>query len=249
MSATNPQRVNSHESRGNVSQTVTRFVDAVEDLAVELDAPDSVVNEFVDAGDELAELVEETAQTVEQNVDDIKSNAGDIEGEAERRSAEIEGCHHRISNVEDEIDDLETTGARTADTSDSDSKGVDDETTALERVCALPEHVVEDNLTANQHRARSIARRIEEYGRSVPAGVAITSSRIKRVLTAQEDTTIHRQTVSRVADFLERFGDGSVQIKETRGGKTTVVFDNEIVDAVTSVVTDNTGTGVTPATI
>jgi chemotaxis regulatin CheY-phosphate phosphatase CheZ len=249
MSAINPQRVNSHESRGNVSQTVTRFVDAVEDLAVELDAPDSVVNEFVDAGDELAELVEETAQTVEQNVDDIKSNAGDIEGEAERRSAEIEGCHHRISNVEDEIDDLETTGARTADTSDSDSKGVDDETTALERVCALPEHVVEDNLTANQHRARSIARRIEEYGRSVPAGVAITSSRIKRVLTAQEDTTIHRQTVSRVADFLERFGDGSVQIKETRGGKTTVVFDNEIVDAVTSVVTDNTGTGVTPATI
>lgn len=249
MSATNPQRVNSHESRGNVSQTVTRFVDAVEDLAVELDAPDSVVNEFVDAGDELAELVEETAQTVEQNVDDIKSNAGDIEGEAERRSAEIEGCHHRISNVEDEIDDLETTGARTADTSDSDSKGVDDETTALERVCALPEHVVEDNLTANQHRARSIARRIEEYGRSVPAGVAITSSRIKRVLTAQEDTTIHRQTVSRVADFLERFGDGSVQIKETRGGKTTVVFDNEIVDAVTSVVTDNTGTGVTPAII
>lgn len=249
MSATNPQRVNSHESRGNVSQTVTRFVDAVEDLAVELDAPDSVLNEFVDAGDELAELVEETAQTVEQNVDDIKSNAGDIEDEAERRSAEVEGCHHRISNVEDEIDDLETTGARAADTSDSDSKGVDDETTALERVCALPEHVVEDNLTANQHRARSIARRIEEYGRSVPAGVAITSSRIKRVLTAQEDTTIHRQTVSRVADFLERFGDGGVQIKETRGGKTTVVFDDEIVDAVTSVVTDDTDTGVTPATI
>jgi hypothetical protein len=48
---------------------------------------------------------------------------------------------------------------------------------------------------------------------------------------------------------LKRFGDGGVKIKETRGGKTTVVFDEQLADDVTGVVTDNSRDGVTPAVI
>jgi chromosome segregation ATPase len=256
MSKTNPQRFNSHATRGNASQTIARFVDSVEDLAVELDAPDRVISEFVDAGEEMAQLVQETAEQVEDNAEQVEDNADEteelhdrIDSVDEQHGSNIEGCHSRITTVEDEIDELEARKPREADSSVDEPQSVDGETTALERVCGLPEHVVEDNLTANQQRARSVARRIEEYGRKVPAGVAITSSRIKRVLTAQEDTTIHRQTVSRVADFLERFGDGAVQIKETKGGKTTVVFDEQLVDAVTGVVTEQEASSVTPTAV
>jgi hypothetical protein len=55
--------------------------------------------------------------------------------------------------------------------------------------------------------------------------------------------------VKRVADFLERFGDGDVKVKQTRGGETTVVFEEQLVEDVTTVVTANTDDGVTPAVI
>lgn len=43
--------------------------------------------------------------------------------------------------------------------------------------------------------ARSIARRTVEYGKSVPAGIAITPTRIRDILSGLEDKRIHRQTV------------------------------------------------------
>jgi len=191
----------------------------------------------------LEEIVEQQQSTIDEQqstIDDLEEQLSEHQQHSGKERAELSS---RISDVE------EASNGGDGETSPSDGKGADEETTPLERICALPEHVVSDNLTANQQRARSVARRIDEYGKSVPAGIAITSSRIKRVLTAQEDSTIHRQTVKRVANFLKQFGDGSVKIKETRGGKTTVVFDEKLVDDVTAVVTDNTDSGVTATTI
>ena len=197
---------------------------------------DDVIEQLINRIDELEATVDEQADTI----DDLEEQLSEHQQHSGKERAEL---NQRVSDVEADSDGGE------GETSPSDGKGVDDDSTPLERICALPEHVVSDNLTANQQRARSVARRIDEYGKSVPAGIAITSSRIKRVLTAQEDSTIHRQTVKRVANFLEKFGDGSVKIKETRGGKTTVVFDEKLVDDVTAVVTDNTDSGVTATTI
>jgi|APHM01.1.fsa_nt_gi hypothetical protein len=121
--------------------------------------------------------------------------------------------------------------------------------TALEQVCALPEETAMNSLSANQKRARSVARRVDEYGKSVPAGIAITSTRIRDILSGLEDKRVHRQTVQRVADFLKRFGDGHIDRKQTRGGKNVVVFSDSIVEAITSVVTGEKDPGVTPAVI
>jgi chromosome segregation ATPase len=206
--------------------------------------------------DELTQIIEQQAEQIEQQaeqidelieqnqhqqaeIDELKEQ---IEQETDRRSAEIEGCHSRISGLEQDIEGSK--GGESDDKTDSQQPE-----TALERICALPEHVVDDNLTQNQKRARSVARRIDEYGKKVPAGIAVTSSRIKRVLTAQEDKKIHRQTVSRVADFLKRFGDSDVEVTETRSGETTVVFDEQLVDRVTAVVTETEPNTVTPAVI
>jgi hypothetical protein len=183
------------------------------------------------------ELQDELSEVRDQLASQAKRNAED---------------RRRVSELEDEIDNIDDTDASdtsTEQSSSSESEGTDGESTALEQVCALPDDVATENLTANQKRARSIASRIKDYGKSVPAGVAITSSRIRDILSGLEDKRVHRQTVQRVADFLKRFGDGHIERKSTRGGKDVVVFSESIVESVTAVVTDSEDTGVTGTVI
>jgi hypothetical protein len=90
---------------------------------------------------------------------------------------------------------------------------------------------------------------IETYGRSVPAGVALSFSRLRDVLTAQKDSRAHYQTVRRVAEFLSEFGEDGVRISETRGGKTVVVFTESLVERLTDVVTSETTPTASPVLI
>jgi DNA repair exonuclease SbcCD ATPase subunit len=181
----------------------------------------------------------------------VKSELADVREDIStisRRNAETRKKQdERITELEDNADtdtsNCETSGS---DNDVSNSKGSDGQCTALEQVCALSEDESQEHLTANQKRSRSIAKRIDEYGKSVPAGIAITSSRMRDVLSGLEDKRIHRQTIQRVMDFLERFGDEHVNKKETRGGKTVVVFSESVVERVTSVVTQSESTTVTP---
>jgi len=132
--------------------------------------------------------------------------------------------------------------ASESDNDESNPNGSDGKSTALEQVCALTDDESEKHLTANQKRARSIAKRVDEYSKSVPAGRAITSTRMRDILSGLEDKRIHRQTIQRVMDFLERLGDGEINKKQTRSGKTVVVFS----ERVTSVVTQSESSTVTP---
>jgi hypothetical protein len=54
--------------------------------------------------------------------------------------------------------------------------------TPLERICALPEHVADRELTANQERARFIAKDVRDYAEKAPAGLVVDSRAIKRVV-------------------------------------------------------------------
>jgi len=99
-------------------------------------------------------------------------------------------------------------------------------------VIRVPEHLVKESLTANQQRARFVAKDIHEYTQSVPAGRAIRSSQLRQVLTAGEDGQIYTETVSRVIRFLDELGDDAVQIRETQRGERVVVFDDTFVNRV-----------------
>jgi len=244
MSQSNPQsnQCYSPDDRGNVSQTVERFVDAVDDLATALDAPESVTNEFVDAGEDLADIVEETAQQSKENGERIENNTETIEDEKDRRSAEIEGCHNRLSRLDDKIDE-EPDSPTTNPTPDGSKTTIQEPETALEDVASIPEHLVDDSLTANQRRARFVAIDVEEYSRSVPAGRAIKSSELRRILSAGTDETIYNQTVSRVIDYLDELGGDDVKIRETRSGERAVIFEDDLVERLNhhignGVVTD-----------
>ncbi|CCC41950.1 uncharacterized protein Hqrw_5078 (plasmid) [Haloquadratum walsbyi C23] len=190
-----------------------------------------------------------------QTIDSLESEISDIRDQLATRAKsdaidkkQISEQEERISELEDKTDDSETSKDQSS-TSDSEGEDTNTQSTALEQVVALPDDVATENLTSNQKRARSIARRIDEYGKSVPAGIAITSTRIRDILSGLEDKRIHRQTVQRVADFLKRFGDCEIDTKETRGGKDVVVFSESVVEDITSVVTGTKDLGVTPAII
>jgi outer membrane murein-binding lipoprotein Lpp len=193
-------------------------------------------------------------------IDKLENEISEIRDELATRAERNAKARRRISKQEERIEDLEAKVENTESCTDSgqnesskdqcsasDSEGEDSETTSLEQVASLPDEVANDSLTSNQKRARKIARRIDEYGKSVPAGHAITSTRIRDILSGLEDKRIHRQTVQRVADFLKRFGGDHVERKQTRGGKDVVVFSESVVKDITSVVTGDKDLGVTPA--
>ncbi len=212
-----------------MTQIIEEQQKQIEELTEQNQQQQEQIEELTEQNQQQQEQIEELTEQNQQQQEQIEELEEKIEEETDRRSAEIEGTHCRISRVEEEIEE-ETPTPQPEETDTQEPE------TALESVCSLPEETAEENLTANQQRARFVAKDISDYGRKVPAGIAIKSSEIRRVLTAAEEGSIHTQTVSRVIEFLDRFGDSEVNEKKTRSGETTVVFTEEIVDRITEVV-------------
>lgn len=264
MSKYEPSCLNSNDV--DCIEQLTLFVRGVANCLETTDADQETVDTLKQIGESAVEATSRALSDKQSEINDLreqvssqaKSNAEDrqkitqLEDELAKRAEYDANTRKKITELEETVE-TDTSASDSSEQQSSQSSATEDEdeakTTALEQVCALPEHVAVENLTSNQKRARSVARRIKDYGKSVPAGIAITSTRIRDVLTAQEDKRIHRQTVQRVADFLKEFGDGGVDIKETRGGKTAVVFDDGLADDVTSVVTANDRATVTPGVV
>ena len=112
---------------------------------------------------------------------------------------------------------------------DTDKDPSQNSETPLERICTLPEHVADRELTTNQERARFIARDVRDYAEKAPAGLVLDSQTIAKVITAAEGTKPHTQTVARVMDFLANLGKDEVE-QTKRRGKKLVVVDEEAAD-------------------
>lgn len=88
--------------------------------------------------------------------------------------------------------------------------------TPIEQVVAMPEHIVEDQLTANQERARFVASSITDYATKVQNGdYTLTASDLRSVLRAAFDTA-HSETVDRVRTILADLGGDDVELQEPR---------------------------------
>ena len=103
--------------------------------------------------------------------------------------------------------------------------------TPLEDVVALPEYLAGDQLSANQERARFVARDVQDYCQKVRAGFVISATDLRRVLAAKEkETKIHRKTAHRVMDWLAKLGEANgIEVVKRRGTK-RVVFPADQVD-------------------
>lgn len=217
------------------------------DQDADVDQLISVVNELTERVTEL----ERENERLQTEVEQLRDDRADSDARLSAVSDGLSHAHERIDEIEDDIDSVEqgsvdTTGGQTG------GDAIDQSETPLEQIIRVPEHMAEDSLSANQERARFVASGIHEYSRSVPAGRAIKSSEIRKVLSAGEGEgeRVYTETVSRVIDFLTELGKDDVQIRETRGGERVVVFTDEFVKRVVAyhnrsnaVVTERGATG------
>jgi predicted nucleic acid-binding Zn-ribbon protein len=204
-----------------------------------------LTDELSDVKAELSD-VREDSDRLSRKVAKTKAELSDVREDTDRVSKKIADTNSRVSDLEENTDVSDTSES---DNSTDNSEGSDGESSALKQVCALTDKESKEHLSTNQSRARKVALRINEYGRSCPAGVSLSFRSLRDVLTAQEDSRAHYQTVRRVAEFLSEFGSDGVDITETRGGKTVVVFRERLVDSLTDVVTSEDTTAASPVLI
>jgi molybdopterin converting factor small subunit len=189
------------------------------------------IEDTVTALVEVVETQQETINELQQTVDDLRDELAEtrdaVNNEREERTLDVAKDRQRLTDVEERLDAVESGGSPdespTPETDDNDSSTP---STPLERVCAFSEDVAERELTANQSRARFVARDVTDYADSVPAGYAIRSGDIATVLRAGTDCNGRTQTVARVMDFLDDLGGDGVDVVERRGTK-RVVFSEE----------------------
>ena len=171
--------------------------------------------------EQLIQTVEDLQETVEQQADRIDQLETELAEHKDHTGREFADVRARITKAENQQTEAVSEDATSG--GDEGETGSQDLQTPLERIVSLPEHVADRELTANQERARFIAKDVRDYAEKAPAGLVIDSRTIKKVITAAEGKRPHTQTVARVMDFLEELGKEDVQLKKRRGQKFVVI--------------------------
>ncbi|WP_129116700.1 hypothetical protein [Halegenticoccus tardaugens] len=210
-------RLDDLEARQHVE---LRDVDDDADAALEhIWIADQPVGRLLDAGRKRTKALSKRVDLDTEN-DTLRDEFEEYREQNEKGKADI---RRWVADLEDSLG--ETPGSGT----DADVSQPTSLSTPLERIVALPDTVAAEELTANQERARFIATDVTDYARKVPAGFMIESSSLRRVLAAKEDGSVHTETVSRVMEFLDRFGEDDVELVKRRGTR-RVVFSPRLVE-------------------
>ncbi|KTG11389.1 hypothetical protein AUR64_03800 [Haloprofundus marisrubri] len=205
------------------------MTESIEDLQSRLDDLEDRVDNLEDEKSDLEDTVEAQAETIASQREQLK--------EQHERLTEFEeklrvSTDHR-KHLQQRVHALETS-------EDSDTDETNQSRSPLQQLISLPSKAV-SKLTANQERARFIAKDIREFAQKVPAGFAIDSSTIRKVLKAKEGATPHTQTVTRVIEFLDRLGKEDVQVVKRRGTKRAVFTEH----AVSELASTSSSGGIT----
>jgi hypothetical protein len=175
-----------------------------------------------------------------------------------REQAEIRSDVHEVKQTVESQDGSEESDSNPAERDETPTPdGPNPPKTGLEEILRLPETVASDSLTANEQRARSVARDLGNYCdyNHQYGTYSLTASTLRKVLTAQSDGdgSVHAQTVKRVRQFLTRLGEDSVSVVEDTGGTRRITFAESLVNRIESwveahggVTTDTVGDGVRP---
>lgn len=231
--------------------------EAIDTFVAATDAPDDVSEQFADVvkgmADTIGELQEENDQLQSEN-DELDEENDELHEEVDRLEKELAdqreesakdraNIRQRITEVEEKAEDTASEGESAGVQSDRTTRQNPnyEPETALEDIVQLPSHVADESLSANQERSRFVAKDVHQYSRSVPAGRAIKSSEVRRILAASEEGNVHTQTVSRVLGMLDDLGEDEVEIKERRDGERVVIFSDEFVKRIVAWQNSNHG--------
>lgn len=237
-----------HDQSRTVIEAIESFVESTTDALAQSDASESAVSAVRESGEEVAQTV---GATVARQSDAIQELEDKLAEERETRAKEDARDRQRLHEAETRIESVEEGGSGDkTPTPQAEETTIQKPETPLEDVIRVPEQVAEENLSANQQRARFVAKDIHEYSRSVPAGRVIKSSELRRVLSAKKEGRVYTETVSRVIEFLTKLGEESVKVRETQQGERVVVFTDGFVKRVVAyhnqhntVVTERGATG------
>ena len=201
-----------------------------EELVTAITGLVDVFADVVAERDQLRERIDE----IEGRVDDAEDRLDDVEFQIQDNDAHLDAIGRKLDAIDDRLDELEAhreeratatdpNGAGGGETSPGNraSEGVTTET-PLEQVVALPEHLADGELTANQQRARFVAADVWDYTTDVPAGRTIQAGDLSKVLRAGTDCRGHSQTVDRVIRLLDDLGGDEVEVVERRGQRRVV---------------------------
>jgi TolA-binding protein len=224
-----------NESIDPSNTSVAELANLVSDLSEKVEEQSERIDQLEKERDELQERVEELeAQPtfeIADETDPIKSLR--VEGTPIGRAIQSKPSECDVETRLDELKaDLEASNP-TPDGEKSGSKDLYQPETPLEQVVAMPEEMATDQLTANQERARFVATDVRDYAESVPAGWTISSTDLRRVLQAYDESG-HTETVARVFHILDDLGGDDIQVIERRGTK-RVVFSDDLVDRLAMI--------------
>lgn len=145
----------------------------------------------------------------------------------------IETAHDDIADLRDDIDEIQESEPQGSTGENTTPDGHITPETPLEQITALPQNMIDDE-SANVRRAVFVAQGVEDYSRKVPAGRAIKSSELRKVLKAGTDCSGHTETVSRVLSVLDEMGGDDVKIVDRRGEK-RIIFSQEATDRLSEL--------------
>lgn len=189
------------------------------------DTADESLVELVHDLQERVKDLEAENDRLQERVDELETGLEDTRSHAARERAEICG---RVHDLEEAATEPDSPAANpTPDAEKPGSTGLSQPESPLEQIVALPEHMADDQLSANPQRARFVARDIRDYAESVPAGWSIASPDLRRILRAADESA-HAQTVKRVMQVLDDLGGDDVEVVKKRGTR-RVVFTDELV--------------------
>ena len=176
--------------------------------------------------DDLAEIVldqaaviDELSERVDQLESKVQDNTDQIDQEQQRRSAEIEGCHNRISEVENTVE--ETNINQENPTPEGPTTTLQpNELTPIEQL-SQADDVSEVTDSPTVERAVSLFKNLSEWGSRTPKGIVLKpADNPLKLLEADRDESLAWKQYYRAAEALEQLSQGSVTFFDSdRHGK------------------------------
>lgn len=200
------------------------YSSGLDSIATDLTADSHVTDPVVDAVTALAEQVSDLTD----RVTDLEDENEQLRQQLNDHTIRLDALGTGLTNANEQIDELDGQSRDNDPTPQADDTGPTSPETPLEQVVALDEEMAELELTANQQRARFVAKDFREYATSVPAGLSMESGDIRRVLRAGTDCDGRTATVARVIDFLDNLGGDDAHVVKRRGSR-QIVMDSELV--------------------
>jgi len=221
------------------------LVEAIEQLAAE---NRELRERQQDQAEEIAAL-ESELEAVEDELAETTAELEATTAELDATASKLADAEERLTETREDTEEVSETCERLAkdaaetrgrlhdleETVDSAPERTPEDVieTPLERIVAFSEDMAEDELHSNQQRARLVARDVREYAVKARAGYVVSSSDIRTVLSALDENA-HPETVSRVIEFLDRFGGEDVEVVKRRGER-RVCFSEDLVERMVAV--------------